>query len=76
MCNCSGTGYEGDLCQTGEFHNSFSMYNKICFCFSLAVCDSGCQNGGTCSSPNTCVCDTGYEGDYCQTGVLRFVWLS
>ena len=20
-CNCSGTGYEGNLCQTGEFHN-------------------------------------------------------
>ena len=25
ICNCSGTEYEGDLCQTGVFHNLFTF---------------------------------------------------
>ena len=35
-----------------------------------SVCESECQNGGIRSSPNTCVCDTVYEGAYCQTDVV------
>ncbi|CAF1302614.1 unnamed protein product [Adineta steineri] len=28
----------------------------------VTVCSSTCQNGGTCSAPNTCTCTTGYQG--------------
>ncbi|TNF22610.1 MAG: hypothetical protein EP329_28370 [Deltaproteobacteria bacterium] len=31
------------------------------------VCAEPCQNGGTCSGPNTCTCPAGYTGDHCET---------
>ena len=34
----------------------------------LAVCEPVCENGGTCTAPNTCDCTDGYSGDTCQTG--------
>ena len=50
------------------------------FCFTLfakkylfllpllpAVCSPGCENGGTCTDPNTCECASGWSGDHCQT---------
>ena len=49
----------------------YSQALKICICFSLAVCDPECQNGGTCSSPDVCECATGYVGDSCQTGKFQ-----
>jgi hypothetical protein len=30
------------------------------------ICDSPCQNGGTCSAPNTCTCKHGWAGDLCD----------
>ncbi len=53
VCDCSGTGYEGDYCQTpenGEEH----------------VCDPECENGGVCLEGNVCSCPDGYEGDRCE----------
>ncbi|XP_042200773.1 epidermal growth factor-like protein 7 [Callorhinchus milii] len=35
----------------------------------LAVCSKLCQNGGTCSKPNTCVCRPGWGGKYCTIDV-------
>ena len=32
-----------------------------------ATCSNPCQNGGTCSSPNTCTCDVGWMGMQCET---------
>lgn len=34
-----------------------------------AVCDGLCQNGGTCSSPNNCVCQQGFTGRRCETDI-------
>ena len=34
---------------------------------SLAICKSTCRNGGTCSSPDTCECATGWTGVLCET---------
>ena len=50
---------------------SYILKGYIYFCFSLAVCDPGCQNGGTCSAPDVCDCATGYVGDSCQTGEFQ-----
>ena len=37
---------------------------------TAAICTSPCQNGGTCSLPNTCTCDVGWTGVQCETGKL------
>ena len=68
-CTCTGCneGYEGDHCQTG----------KTCIASSDASKTTGsdgtfyCVNGGTVAgSVGSCTCtgcNTGYEGDHCQT---------
>jgi len=38
----------------------------------LAVCSPACQNSGTCSSPGTCNCQSGYSGTRCETGIFVF----
>uniref|UniRef100_A0A673Z5K3 Neural EGFL like 1 n=1 Tax=Salmo trutta TaxID=8032 RepID=A0A673Z5K3_SALTR len=34
-----------------------------------AFCEEGCRSGGTCVSPNTCVCPSGFTGLYCETDI-------
>lgn len=48
-----------------------------------AFCEDGCRSGGTCVSPNTCVCPSGFTGARCETGKLKIltscsarVWIS
>ena len=46
------------------------MKHMYAVSFTSAVCNSTCQNGGTCrvlSSNASCVCPSGYQGSYCQT---------
>ena len=47
---------------------------STCSCISqyisLALCSPGCENGGTCTAPDTCDCVTGYSGDRCQNGMF------
>ncbi len=31
-----------------------------------AVCTQACQNGGTCSAPDTCTCMEGFSGNQCE----------
>ena len=37
-------------------------------CFS-AICTLACQNGGTCSAPDTCICASGWTGQSCEEGI-------
>uniref|UniRef100_A0A8C5BL75 Neural EGFL like 1 n=1 Tax=Gadus morhua TaxID=8049 RepID=A0A8C5BL75_GADMO len=34
-----------------------------------AFCEDGCRNGGTCVSPNSCVCPSGFTGRHCETDI-------
>lgn len=55
-----------------------TFYLFICFLFFLAaVCQRVCQNGGTCIAPNTCKCQPGYSGQWCQTCMycIRQFWV-
>ena len=49
------------------------LYNaSLLYVYCAAVCTSSCQNGGTCTAPNTCTCDVGYTGMQCETGTHKF----
>ena len=37
-------------------------------CPILATCKNSCQNGGTCTAPDTCTCVVGWTGTECETG--------
>ena len=39
--------------------------------FRAAVCTSPCQNGGNCTSPDTCYCVVGWTGMQCETGLFQ-----
>lgn len=32
------------------------------------ICITPCENYGVCVNPNTCKCDYGYDGKYCENG--------
>uniref|UniRef100_A0A665UPZ8 Neural EGFL like 1 n=1 Tax=Echeneis naucrates TaxID=173247 RepID=A0A665UPZ8_ECHNA len=34
-----------------------------------AFCEEGCRSGGTCVSPNTCICPSGFTGRRCETDI-------
>uniref|UniRef100_A0A4W5PNG3 Neural EGFL like 1 n=1 Tax=Hucho hucho TaxID=62062 RepID=A0A4W5PNG3_9TELE len=34
-----------------------------------AFCEEGCRSGGTCVSPNTCICPSGFTGRHCETDI-------
>ncbi|KAM7356371.1 epidermal growth factor-like protein slowdown isoform 1-T5 [Cochliomyia hominivorax] len=33
------------------------------------ICSTRCQNGGTCSGPDTCSCPSGFSGRYCENDI-------
>ena len=35
---------------------------------TTAVCEQGCNNGGTCTGLGECMCTEGWEGDACTRG--------
>ena len=50
-------------------HPSYIL--EICFILAfLAICDFDCENGGTCTAPNTCECVDGYSGEQCEIGMV------
>lgn len=52
----------------------YITYNSLDYQFSdtclslIAVCNSGCANGGTCTGPATCTCVAGWSGTSCRNG--------
>ena len=66
ICDCTGTGFIGDLCEIGT-HTKCYLLPFHDYIFALVGCDPDCLNGGTCRSQNTCDCSgTGYSGNHCQ----------
>ncbi|KAL3871132.1 hypothetical protein ACJMK2_039149 [Sinanodonta woodiana] len=33
------------------------------------ICSNGCENGGTCTEPDSCVCPSGYSGTNCDADI-------
>ena len=48
------------------------MVSKMCF-LCVGYCPQGCHNNGTCVSPYTCVCNAGWTGTDCNTGLCMTV---
>ena len=46
--------------------NEYTLFIKHS-CVILAVCPSGCFNGGWCSSPGVCTCSGWWTGSNCNT---------
>jgi formylglycine-generating enzyme required for sulfatase activity len=74
-CNCAaGTGWSGATCEacrpgwTGSACDSCAPGWSGLDC-AVPICHVACENGGTCSAPDTCTCDSGWEGAGCGTPV-------
>jgi len=59
-CLYVGPGQYTCKCQEGYESNG-----EAC----LPVCDTGCDNGGSCISPSLCSCAPGFTGSHCQDDV-------
>ena len=60
-------------CTRAEYALEFASLSFILCYFVFAytaVCARPCQNGGTCTAPNTCTCAPGWRGSQCTTGTL------
>ena len=86
LCKCP-SGWSGPHCETGRYICRYLIF-KIQLCaitinFSdslifvaiwIAVCRIPCQNGGSCTNPDTCECLPGWTGGQCQIGkALRHI---
>ena len=82
MNNCSWCAVQYDamhfialflLVHVSRLNVGFWFYHYLysCVCYNTAVCSPPCENGGTCSAPDTCTCDIGFTGTECGTGGFR-----
>ena len=47
--------------------NEITVCSIIILMRFSAICASSCQNGGTCTAPNTCTCTSSWTGGMCTT---------
>ena len=59
---CSRMLNNGLFCCVNKYLDGFIPHSII------ATCTNPCQNGGTCTAPDTCTCDVGWTGMQCETG--------
>ena len=66
-CDCEATGYSGAYCEKADSILQVEAETQT------EVCDRYCGANGSCAFINssgrrgqTCICDAGYSGDYCQ----------
>ncbi|KAJ8374093.1 hypothetical protein SKAU_G00046730 [Synaphobranchus kaupii] len=64
-------------CKPGYSGNGTTLQRKWTRSLSpctAASCDAACQNGGSCTSPNTCDCQQGFTGQRCENGCIFAGW--
>ena len=64
-CKCP-PGYRGRYCQKRNYKKKKALFYSIFSINFAAKCKGGCKNGGTCIAPDTCQCQSGFEGINCQ----------
>lgn len=54
---------------TSESHSPGSALSLWCFVVDTSsLCESECENGGTCTEVGECSCMQGFEGKFCRLG--------
>ena len=64
---CKDSASTLDLDDIRRTYNGFSLFSRLL----SAICNPPCSNGGRCTKPNTCSCQSGYNGMGCQAGELE-----
>ena len=54
-----------------KFVDLLVLSMNVCVQYFIAMCSPSCQNGGTCSSPNSCSCRSGWSGSSCSQRMLQ-----
>lgn len=66
-CSCLTNLWTESFCKTGSSYLTvFSGLSSIERHAGVAICNLTCQNGGACSSLQTCTCPSTYSGATCQ----------
>ena len=47
----------------------YAMLIKFKYILFIAFCSQRCYNGGTCTAPNNCTCQSGWTGHDCTLGL-------
>ena len=59
-----------------QVHNtslvSLELKDNHACTITTAVCEQGCDNGGTCIEPGECSCATGWTGNRCEAGTQHY----
>ena len=56
---------EEDIVKNVSIKKALKFFSIFSINFA-AKCKGGCKNGGTCIAPDTCQCQSGFEGINCQ----------
>jgi len=57
------------MVSSSRAHPTAATLTSSFWCCCLAVCSGRCQNGGTCSGPETCSCPSGFTGQFCENDI-------
>ena len=67
---------EGYFLSESMVISSSKYHCSAFFHWFTAMCTQACQNGGTCSGPDSCICASGWTGRLCEEGMDSFQCLT